>query len=59
MDVSMIGSWGSGSIKDIRRFFAEFCGFPESEVLERIGWSLTRVRGDEMGEYLRRKVTIV
>lgn len=52
-------AWGNGSIRDIRMFFAEFCGFPDSEVLERIGWSLAQVRGDELGEYLRRKVKIV
>jgi len=52
-------TWGKGSIKDIRKFFAEFCGYPQSDVLERIGWSLTQIRGDEMGEFLRRKIKIV
>jgi hypothetical protein len=51
--------WRNGSIRDVYRFFAEFCGFPESDVLERIGWSLTQVRGDEMGEFLMRRVKIV
>jgi hypothetical protein len=52
-------AWGYGSMTDIRRFFAEFCGFPNSDVLERIGWILFQFRGDEMGEYLRRRVKII
>ena len=49
----------NGSITDVRRFFAEFCGFPNSDVLERIGWTLFAFSGDEMGEFLRRKVKII
>jgi hypothetical protein len=52
-------AWGKGPITEIRRFFAEFCGFPNSDVLERIGWILFQFRGDEMGEFLRRKVKII
>jgi len=52
-------AWEHGSITDVRRFFAEFCGFPNSDALERIGWILFQFRGDEMGEYLRRRVKII
>jgi hypothetical protein len=51
-------SWGVGNIADIRQCFAEFCGMPNSDVLQRIGWSLMQVRGDGHGEWLR-KVKIV
>lgn len=52
-------AWGKGPITDVRRFFADFCGFPNSEVLERIGWILFAFRGDEMGEFLRLKAKII
>lgn len=45
-------SWGHGSYKNIPLFFAKFCGVPESDVLQRIGWSLTVVRGDSHGDWL-------
>jgi len=46
-------TWGRGKIDDIPRFFAEFCGFPDSDILERIGWSLIQVRGNYWGDWLR------
>ena len=52
-------AWGKGSMTDIRLFFAEFCGFPNSDVLKRIGWILFQFRGDEIGEFLRRKVKVI
>jgi hypothetical protein len=50
--------WGKGPVTDVRRFFAEFCGFPNSAVLEQVGWTLF-LEGDRTGEYLRRKVKII
>ena len=52
-------AWGKGSMTDIRLFFAEFCGFPNSDVLQRIGWFLFQIEGDGIGEFLRRKVKII
>lgn len=43
---------GRGAMSDVQKFFAEFCGFPGSAVLERIGWSLFQVRGDMTGSWL-------
>ncbi len=46
-------SWGRGTTDDIPRFFAKFCGIPDSDILKRIGWSLFQVRGDSNGEWLK------
>lgn len=45
--------WGRGTPEDIPRFFAEFCGLPDSPVLREVAWYLTFVRGDHSGDWLR------
>jgi len=45
--------WGQGTIEDIPRFFAEFCGVPDSATLQQIGSYLVFVRGDLSGGWLR------
>ena len=46
-------SWGRGSPDDVQGFFAEFCGAPESDVLQQIAWSLVKIRGNGHGAWLR------
>lgn len=40
------------SFDEIPKLFAKFCGVPNSEVLEQIGRSLLRSRGDSMGDWM-------
>lgn len=46
-------AWGRGSMHDVPRLFAEFCGITESEVLQRIGGSLMQVRGNYYRDWLQ------
>jgi hypothetical protein len=46
--------WGQGTPTDIPRFFAEFCGLPDSQILRQIGSHLVFVRGDRSGDWLKR-----
>lgn len=46
-------AWGHGSMHDVPRFFAEFCGVTESDALQRIGGSLMQARGNYYLDWLR------
>lgn len=46
-------AWGRGHPDDVQRMFAEFCGAPESDILQQIAWSLVKIRGNGHGDWLR------
>jgi len=49
----VLWSYGQGEIHDVQKYFAEFCGVPGSDVLERIGWSLFLIRANAHGDWLK------
>jgi hypothetical protein len=49
----VLWSYGQGDIHDIQKYFAEFCGVPGSDVVERIGWSLFLIRANAHGDWLK------